>query len=79
MEPGGTAFTGPAFFLARNEQQYFSELFSLCGGGGQPTPEAGSGSPPPALGGSKVAELFRASQLPAEMLHQVPKDLYARV
>ncbi|XP_013910751.1 PREDICTED: ralBP1-associated Eps domain-containing protein 2 isoform X1 [Thamnophis sirtalis] len=77
MEPEGTAFTGPAatgtpgFFLARNEQQYFSELFSLCGGGGQPTPEAGSRLHPPALGGSKVAELFRASQLPAEMLHQI--------
>ncbi|XP_034290555.1 ralBP1-associated Eps domain-containing protein 2 isoform X2 [Pantherophis guttatus] len=75
MEPAGTALTGPAaagtsaFFLARNEQQCFSELFSLCGG--QPTPEAGPGLGPPAVGGSKVAELFRASQLPAEMLHQI--------
>ncbi|KAM6446935.1 ralBP1-associated Eps domain-containing protein 2 isoform 2-T2 [Liasis olivaceus] len=75
MEPAGAALTGPAaagastLFLAGNEQQYFSELFSLCGG--QPTPEAGPGLPPPAVGGSKVAELFRASQLPAEMLHQI--------
>uniref|UniRef100_A0A670YAH3 RALBP1 associated Eps domain containing 2 n=1 Tax=Pseudonaja textilis TaxID=8673 RepID=A0A670YAH3_PSETE len=78
MEPAGTPLTGPAaagnsaFFLAGNEQQYFSELFSLCGGGGgQPTPETGPGLGLPALGGSKVAELFRASQLPAEMLHQI--------
>uniref|UniRef100_A0A8C6Y8M1 RALBP1 associated Eps domain containing 2 n=1 Tax=Naja naja TaxID=35670 RepID=A0A8C6Y8M1_NAJNA len=79
MEPAGTPLTGPAaagnsaFFLAGNEQQYFSELFSLCGGGGggQPTPEAGPGLGLPAVGGSKVAELFRASQLPAEMLHQI--------
>ncbi|XP_063161209.1 ralBP1-associated Eps domain-containing protein 2 isoform X2 [Candoia aspera] len=75
MEPAGAALTGPAaagtstLFLAGNEQQYFSELFSLCGG--QPTPEAGPGLAPPAVGGSKVAELFRASQLPAEMLHQI--------
>ncbi|XP_070606877.1 ralBP1-associated Eps domain-containing protein 2 isoform X6 [Erythrolamprus reginae] len=78
MEPAATALTGPAsagtsaFFLGRSEQQYFSELFSLCGGG-QPTPEAGPGLGPLAVGASKVAELFRASQLPAEMLHQVPK------
>ncbi|XP_070606873.1 ralBP1-associated Eps domain-containing protein 2 isoform X2 [Erythrolamprus reginae] len=76
MEPAATALTGPAsagtsaFFLGRSEQQYFSELFSLCGGG-QPTPEAGPGLGPLAVGASKVAELFRASQLPAEMLHQI--------
>ncbi|XP_058042741.1 ralBP1-associated Eps domain-containing protein 2 [Ahaetulla prasina] len=76
MESAGTAFTGPAaagtsaFCLARKEQQYFSELFSLCGGR-QPTPEAGPGLGPPVVGGSKVAELFRASQLSAEMLHQI--------
>lgn len=78
MEPAGAALSGlaaagtSALFLAGNEQQYFSELFSLCGGG-QSIPEVGPGLGTPAVGGSKVAELFRASQLPAEMLHQVPK------
>ncbi|XP_062982489.1 ralBP1-associated Eps domain-containing protein 2 isoform X2 [Elgaria multicarinata webbii] len=82
MEPAG-AGAGPAavgaaaLFLAGNERQCYSELFSLCGGGGggggggQAAPEAGATGPAPAAGGSKVAELFRASQLPAETLHQI--------
>ncbi|XP_039195831.1 ralBP1-associated Eps domain-containing protein 2 isoform X2 [Crotalus tigris] len=76
MERAGTALSGlaaagtSALFLAGNEQKYFSELFSLCGGG-QSTPEVGPGLGTTTVGGSKVAELFRASQLPAEMLHQI--------
>ncbi|XP_053243117.1 ralBP1-associated Eps domain-containing protein 2 isoform X2 [Podarcis raffonei] len=85
MEPGAAAAAaaGPAaaagaaaLFLAASEQQGYSELFSLCGGG-QAAPEAGgpAGATPAAAAaaaeGSKVAELFRASQLPAETLHQI--------
>ncbi|XP_054829701.1 ralBP1-associated Eps domain-containing protein 2 isoform X2 [Eublepharis macularius] len=67
MEPGATAASAAALFLAGSEQQFYSELFSLCCGG-QAAPEAGTA---PAAGGSKVAELFRASQLPPETLHQI--------
>ncbi|XP_028583431.2 ralBP1-associated Eps domain-containing protein 2 isoform X3 [Podarcis muralis] len=83
MEPGAAAAAaaaGPAaaggaaaLFLAASEQQGYSELFSLCGGG-QAAPEAGGpagATPAAAAEGSKVAELFRASQLPAETLHQI--------
>ncbi|NWR11768.1 REPS2 protein, partial [Paradoxornis webbianus] len=42
------------------EQQRYSELFSRC----CPPPEA-------AAGGSSVGELFRASQLPPDTLHQI--------
>ncbi|XP_061483176.1 ralBP1-associated Eps domain-containing protein 2 isoform X2 [Rhineura floridana] len=74
MEPGvavglGAAAGTAALFLAGNEQQCYAELFALCGGG-QAVPEAGTG-PAPVAGGSKVAELFRASQLPAETLHLI--------
>ncbi|XP_053164750.1 ralBP1-associated Eps domain-containing protein 2 isoform X2 [Hemicordylus capensis] len=71
MEPGA-AVGSAALFLAAGEQQGYSELFSLCCGSGQAAPEAGTGpAPAPTAGGSKVAELFRASQLPAETLHQI--------
>lgn len=46
--------------LSESEQQRYSELFSRC----CPPPEA-------AAGGSSVGELFRASQLPPDTLHQV--------
>ncbi|KAJ7406816.1 RalBP1-associated Eps domain-containing protein 2 [Willisornis vidua] len=45
--------------LSETEQQRYSELFSRC----CPPPEA-------AAGGSSVGELFRASQLPPDTLHQ---------
>ncbi|XP_044285846.1 ralBP1-associated Eps domain-containing protein 2 isoform X3 [Varanus komodoensis] len=77
MEPAGAA-AGPAavagappLFLSSGEQQCYSELFSLCCGGVQGALEAGTAGPVPAAGGSKVAELFRASQLPAETFHQI--------
>ncbi|XP_061309141.1 ralBP1-associated Eps domain-containing protein 2 isoform X3 [Pezoporus flaviventris] len=46
--------------LSESEQQHYSELFSRC----CPPPEA-------AAGGSSVGELFRASQLPPDTLHQI--------
>ncbi|XP_060090006.1 ralBP1-associated Eps domain-containing protein 2 isoform X2 [Heteronotia binoei] len=70
MEPPAAAATA-ALFLGGNEQQFYAELFSLCcRGSGQTAPEAGTGAAL-AAGGSKVAELFRASQLPPETLHQI--------
>ncbi|KAM8976047.1 ralBP1-associated Eps domain-containing protein 2 [Pelodytes ibericus] len=48
--------------LSDNEQKYYSELFSLCQVEGSARLSAGS---------SKVGELFRASQLPADILHQI--------
>lgn len=48
--------------LSDHEQKTYSELFSLC---------QVEGSPRLAAGSTKVGELFRASQLPAETLHQV--------
>uniref|UniRef100_A0ABM5FYF4 RalBP1-associated Eps domain-containing protein 2 isoform X4 n=1 Tax=Pogona vitticeps TaxID=103695 RepID=A0ABM5FYF4_9SAUR len=75
----GPAAGGAAFLLAASEQPSYAELFSLCGGGGgggsPAAPEPGSGpsatASTAAAAGSKVAELFRASQLPAETLHQI--------
>uniref|UniRef100_A0A8C3RIA1 RALBP1 associated Eps domain containing 2 n=1 Tax=Chelydra serpentina TaxID=8475 RepID=A0A8C3RIA1_CHESE len=62
--PGGAGLLLP---LSDAEQQRYSELFSLCC---SPAPEGGS-APAPAAGGSKVGDLFRASQLPADTLHQI--------
>ncbi|CAM4403408.1 unnamed protein product [Lepidochelys olivacea] len=66
---GGAAAGGAGLFLPLSdaEQQRYAELFSLCC---SPAPEGGS-APAPAAGGSKVGDLFRASQLPADTLHQV--------
>ncbi|KAF4797898.1 RalBP1-associated Eps domain-containing protein 2 [Turdus rufiventris] len=67
---GSAAAAGTAGLLlplSETEQQRYSELFSRC----CPPPEA-------AAGGSSVGELFRASQLPPDTLHQAPdqeKDL----
>ncbi|XP_048717904.2 ralBP1-associated Eps domain-containing protein 2 isoform X9 [Caretta caretta] len=67
--PGGAAAGGAGLLLplSDTEQQRYAELFSLCC---SPAPEGGS-APAPAAGGSKVGDLFRASQLPADTLHQV--------
>ncbi|XP_065436280.1 ralBP1-associated Eps domain-containing protein 2 isoform X6 [Chrysemys picta bellii] len=67
--PGGAAAGGAGLLLplSDTEQQRYSELFSLCC---SPAPEGGS-APAPAAGGSKVGDLFRASQLPADTLHQI--------
>ncbi|XP_005516723.1 PREDICTED: ralBP1-associated Eps domain-containing protein 2 isoform X1 [Pseudopodoces humilis] len=67
MEQGPAGGSGPAagtggllLPLSETEQQRYSELFSRC----CPPPEA-------AAGGSSVGELFRASQLPPDTLHQI--------
>ncbi|XP_072470332.1 ralBP1-associated Eps domain-containing protein 2 isoform X4 [Notamacropus eugenii] len=72
--------------LSDSEQQRYSELFARCccasatsssssSGHAQPPPEVGRGAPLPgpaaAAGASQVGDLFRASQLPAETLHQI--------
>lgn len=62
MEPGAAAAPALLLPLSEAEQQCYAELFARCRPG--PAPEA-------AAGGSGVAELFRASQLPADALHQV--------
>nr|XP_060626023.1 ralBP1-associated Eps domain-containing protein 2 isoform X8 [Anolis sagrei ordinatus] len=51
----------------QQQQQRYAELFCLCGGGGSGN-AAGSEA---GASGSKVAELFRASQLPPEALLQI--------
>ncbi|XP_063312901.1 ralBP1-associated Eps domain-containing protein 2 isoform X1 [Pelobates fuscus] len=48
--------------LNDSEQKYYSEVFSLC---------QVEGSARLAAGSSKVGELFRASQLPPDTLHQI--------
>ncbi len=61
MDQGSATGTGGTFIsLSDTEQRCFSGLYALC----QPD---SSGK----LAAGKVAELFRASQLPAETLHQV--------
>ncbi|XP_071992415.1 ralBP1-associated Eps domain-containing protein 2 isoform X1 [Engystomops pustulosus] len=68
MDPGppvvsaGQAAGGLYLPLSDNEQKRYSELFSLC---------QAEGSSRLAADSSKVAELFMASQLPAETLHQI--------
>ncbi|XP_069492910.1 ralBP1-associated Eps domain-containing protein 2 isoform X2 [Ambystoma mexicanum] len=49
--------------LSDSEQKCYSELFARCQAEG-----AGRGA---VAGGSKVGELFRATQLPADTLHQI--------
>ncbi|KAM4047340.1 ralBP1-associated Eps domain-containing protein 2 isoform 2-T2 [Anomaloglossus baeobatrachus] len=68
MDPGspvvsaGLPAGGLYLALSDNEQKCYSELFSLC---------QVEGSSRLAADSSKVAELFLASQLPAETLHQI--------
>ncbi|XP_005409193.1 PREDICTED: ralBP1-associated Eps domain-containing protein 2 [Chinchilla lanigera] len=74
---GGGCSSGPPLLLSEGEQQCYSELFARCagaasGGPGPGPPEAArvaSGAATAAAG--PVADLFRASQLPAETLHQI--------
>uniref|UniRef100_A0A8C5QIX7 RALBP1 associated Eps domain containing 2 n=1 Tax=Leptobrachium leishanense TaxID=445787 RepID=A0A8C5QIX7_9ANUR len=69
MDPGGfsalpsaQAAGGLHLPLGDSEQKYYSELFSLCQVEGSARQTAVS---------SKVGELFRASQLPKDILHQI--------
>lgn len=74
---GGGCGSGPPLLLSEGEQQCYSELFARCAGaaGGGPVsgpPEAGRAVPGAVTAAAgTVADLFRASQLPAETLHQV--------
>ncbi|XP_061034353.1 ralBP1-associated Eps domain-containing protein 2 isoform X3 [Eubalaena glacialis] len=74
---GGGCGSGPPLLLSEGEQQCYSELFARCAGaaGGGPVsgpPEAARAAPGAATAASgPVADLFRASQLPAETLHQI--------
>uniref|UniRef100_A0A8D0Y2Z9 RALBP1 associated Eps domain containing 2 n=1 Tax=Sus scrofa TaxID=9823 RepID=A0A8D0Y2Z9_PIG len=74
---GGGCGSGPPLLLSEGEQQCYSELFARCAGaaGGGPSlgpPEAARAAPGAATAAAgPVADLFRASQLPAETLHQI--------
>ncbi|XP_057352008.1 ralBP1-associated Eps domain-containing protein 2 isoform X9 [Manis pentadactyla] len=74
---GGGCGSGPPLLLSEGEQQCYSELFARCAGaaGGGPAsgaPEAVRAVPGAATAAAgPVADLFRASQLPAETLHQI--------
>jgi hypothetical protein len=74
---GGGCGAGPPLLLSDSEQQCYSELFARCagaasGGPGPGPPEATRVAPGTATAAAgPVADLFRASQLPPETLHQV--------
>lgn len=74
---GGGCGAGPPLLLSDSEQQCYSELFARCagaasGGPGPGPPEATKVAPGTATAATgPVADLFRASQLPPETLHQV--------
>nr|XP_044620336.1 ralBP1-associated Eps domain-containing protein 2 isoform X7 [Equus asinus] len=74
---GGGCGSGPPLLLSEGEQQCYSELFARCagaaaGGPGSGPPEAARAAPGAATAAAgPVADLFRASQLPAETLHQI--------
>lgn len=74
---GGGCGAGPPLLLSESEQQCYSELFARCagaasGGPGPGPPEVTRVAPSTATAAAgPVADLFRASQLPPETLHQV--------
>ncbi|XP_059534491.1 ralBP1-associated Eps domain-containing protein 2 isoform X4 [Myotis daubentonii] len=74
---GAGCGSGPPLLLSEGEQQCYSELFARCtgaasGGPGSGPPEASRAAPSAATAAAgPVADLFRASQLPAETLHQI--------
>ncbi|XP_054437077.1 ralBP1-associated Eps domain-containing protein 2 isoform X2 [Pteronotus mesoamericanus] len=74
---GAGCGSGPPLLLSDGEQQCYSELFARCtgaasGGPGSGPPEAARATPSAATAAAgPVADLFRASQLPAETLHQI--------
>ncbi|KAM9180741.1 ralBP1-associated Eps domain-containing protein 2 isoform 3-T3 [Dugong dugon] len=76
MEAAGGVGSGLPLLLSDAEQQCYSELFARCagaaGGGHAGPPEAARPVPGAATAAAgPVADLFRASQLPAETLHQI--------
>nr|XP_012640173.1 ralBP1-associated Eps domain-containing protein 2 isoform X4 [Microcebus murinus] len=74
---GGCGSGPPPLLLSEGEQQCYSELFARCagaagGGPGPVPPDATRVAPGTATAAAgPVADLFRASQLPAETLHQI--------
>ncbi|XP_045633955.1 ralBP1-associated Eps domain-containing protein 2 isoform X10 [Ursus americanus] len=74
---GGGCGSGQPLLLSEGEQQCYSELFARCagaagGGPGSGPPEAARAVPGAvSAAAGPVADLFRASQLPAETLHQI--------
>ncbi|XP_035145151.1 ralBP1-associated Eps domain-containing protein 2 isoform X14 [Callithrix jacchus] len=74
---GGCGSGPPPLLLSEGEQQCYSELFARCagaagGGPGPGPPEAARVAPGTVTAAAgPVADLFRASQLPAETLHQI--------
>ncbi|KAM7045764.1 ralBP1-associated Eps domain-containing protein 2 [Molossus nigricans] len=74
---GAGCGSGSPLLLSESEQQCYSELFARCagaasGGPGSGPPEAARAAPSPAtVAAGPVTDLFRASQLPAETLHQI--------
>ncbi|XP_032965584.1 ralBP1-associated Eps domain-containing protein 2 isoform X5 [Rhinolophus ferrumequinum] len=74
---GGGCGSGPPLLLSEGEQQCYSEIFARCigaagGGAGSGPPEAARVPPGTATAAAgPVADLFRASQLSAETLHQI--------
>ncbi|XP_062939548.1 ralBP1-associated Eps domain-containing protein 2 isoform X9 [Cynocephalus volans] len=74
---GGCGSGPPSLLLSESEQQCYSELFArcagaACGGPGPGPPEAVRVAPGAATAAAgPVADLFRASQLPAETLLQI--------
>ncbi|XP_032141893.1 ralBP1-associated Eps domain-containing protein 2 isoform X5 [Sapajus apella] len=74
---GGCGSGPPPLLLSEGEQQCYSELFARCagaagGGPGPGAPEASRVAPGTVTAAAgPVADLFRASQLPAETLHQI--------
>lgn len=74
---GGVGGAGPPLLLSDSEQQCYSELFARCAGaasgGPGPGPLEATRVAPGTLtaAAGPVADLFRASQLPPETLHQV--------
>ncbi|XP_051683582.1 ralBP1-associated Eps domain-containing protein 2 isoform X10 [Oryctolagus cuniculus] len=74
---GGCGSGPPPLLLSEGEQQCYSELFARCAGAATGGPVTG---PPEGArvvlsaataAAGPVADLFRASQLPAETLHQI--------
>lgn len=59
-QDSGAASAGSFISLSEHEQRYYSGLHSLC-----------QADPSGTLSSGKVAELFKASQLPPEALHKV--------
>lgn len=74
---GGGCGSGPPLLLSEGEQQCYSELFARCAGAAGGGPASGAPEAVRAVPGAvtaaagPVADLFRASQLPAETLHQI--------